>query len=552
MDSTRQATTVSALDTLGRVGLPLPARELAARSWDAIIIGAGHNGLTCAAYLARAGRRVLVLEAREQVGGANTMREVWPGVIMSPCAYLAGLLHPLVIAELGLPARGFRWTPASGGLFVPFDDGSSIQLYDDGQRCLDEVRRFAPGDVSGWLAMRDVLNRAIQKLRPAGEGDLWIGGPPTAEQLDERIGNDAEVRGLVFQWSMAEYVERYLHDERLQIAYLGQGVIGTNASPFDPGTASIRLHHSGGRINGSDGTWGYVTGGMGTVSFLLCDIARDAGAVVAAGLPVARIVPGSGQGGGPRSGPGQQATVELAGGERLHAPVVVSNADPVVTLRLLGDAADPAWRAQVESVPIRGCTVKLNLLLAELPNFTARPGADRDHFRGQINTPLTKDEWREAFAAAGRGELPERLWTELYFQSVLDRSVIRPDSPHRDAHTMSVFSQYVPYAFASGTWDSRRDEVRERVLGSIGRMCDNFPAAVIDAQVLGPPDIEREVGLTGGHIFQGECLPAHMWRHRLAYRTPMPGVFLCGACTHPGGSVIAINGRNAAMEILGG
>ena len=279
--------------------------------------------------------------------------------------------------------------------------------------------------------------------------------------------------------------------------------------------------------------WGYVVGGMGMVSFLLCDAAKAEGAVVATGVPVARILPGEG--------------VELAGGETIHAPVVVSNADPKVTLRLLGDRADPAWRAQVDSVPILGCTVKLNVALRELPDFTSRPGTREPHHFGQINTPLTKAEWRENHRAAREGRLPDRLWTELYFQTTHDPSV----AP-KGAQTMSVFAQSVPYAFAEGTWDSRRNEVGELTLGSIARYCSNMPAAVVAAEVLGPPDIERKVGLTGGHIFQGEILPDYLWDRRLTPATPMPGVFLCGACTHPGGSVIAVNGRNAAMEVLRG
>jgi phytoene dehydrogenase-like protein len=235
----------------------------------------------------------------------------------------------------------------------------------------------------------------------------------------------------------------------------------------------------------------------------------------------------------------------LDDGTTIHAPVVISNADPRVTLRLLGEQADGGWRQQVESVPITGCTVKFNMLLKELPNFTARPGTNEPHHAGQINTPLSKQQWRDGYAAMERGELPEQLWTELYFQTVHDPSVA-PDG----MHTMSVFSQYVPYEFADGTWESRREEVKRLGIASIGRYVSNFPDAVVEVDVLGPPDIEREVGLTGGHIFQGDCLPQYMWDQRLRYRTPMEGVYLCGACTHPGGSVIAANGRNAAMAVL--
>jgi phytoene dehydrogenase-like protein len=524
---------------LGEVGLPEPIRELALRQWDAIIVGAGHNGLACAAYLAQGGLRVLVLESRQRVGGACTIEEPFPGVRMSPCAYLAGLLHPEVVSELKLPERGFHWTPAVNGLFVPFLDGTSVQLWDDDAACEAEIRRFAPGDVRGWQAMNALLAGLRDALRPAGKDDSWIGEPPTNEQIDQRLdrhfgsnsASKAAAKHLLFDWSMAEFVEHYLQNERLQTAYLGQGVIGTNASPFDPGTASIRFHHASGRLGGMPGMWGYVRGGMGMVSFYFCDAAREAGAVIASGVPVAQIIPGEG--------------VVLEGGERISAPVVVSNADPRRTLTMLGSGADPGWRQRVEHVPIEGCTVKLNVLLRELPNFISRPGLNEPHHFGQINAPLTRQEWHAGFARAKKGELPEHLWCELYFQSAHD-STIAPAGQH----TMSVFAQYVPYRFAQGSWDSRRDEVRRLALKSLSRFCSNIDTAVIDVQVLGPPDIEQKVGLTGGHIFQGECLPPYMWSNRLSTRTPMPGLYLCGACTHPGGSVIGINGRNAAMAVL--
>jgi phytoene dehydrogenase-like protein len=521
-----------AATSLGKLAPIDSARDILKKQWDVIVLGAGHNGLACAAYLARAGKKVLVLEARERVGGACTLHEVWPGYRISPCAYLAGLLHPLVVEELQMADYGFRWTPATAGMFVPFDDGSSVQLWDDDARCEEEISRLAPEDLRGFRAFSDVKRRLRDALRPSGERDLWIGPAPTRDEIERRLGNDPEAHKVLFEWSIVEYVEHFISDPRLQSAYLGQGVIGTFASPFDHGTASIHFHHQSGRLGGMPGMWGYVQGGMGMVSFILCDIARDYGATVLTGLPVAKIIPGTG--------------VELSGGELLIAPCVVSNADPRTTLSLLGDLADPAWRARVMAVPQTGCTVKLNMALKELPSFKARPGTNMPHHLGQINTPLSKAEWQSGYEAARAGRLPERLWCELYFQSAHDPSVA-PEG----VHTMSVFAQYVPHTFESGDWDSRRGDVANLAIASIARYCDNIPAAIIDVQVLGPPDIEREVGLSGGHIFQGECLPENMWDKRFPPRTPMPGLFLCGACTHPGGSVIAVNGRNAAMEILG-
>lgn len=519
------------IDVMGKIGSSAPHGELAATRWDAIVVGAGHNGLTCATYLARAGKRVLIVEARDRVGGACTLEEPWPGFRVSPCAYLAGLLHPLVIEELDFPKWGYKWNPARAGMFVPFDDGSSIQLWDEDERCEAEIAQLAPRDVAGWRAMYAVMRKARNLLRPEGAGDIWIGEPPTREQIEDRLGHDPDCIGLLFDWSMAEYAERYLQDERLITAVLGQGVIGTNASPFDAGTASVHFHHSSGRLGGMPGMWGYVEGGMGTVSFILCDIARDAGVAIAMGTPVARIVPGEG--------------VELVDGTRLHAPVVVSNADPRVTRRLLGSEAASGWSAQIEAMPQVGCTMKVSVALAELPNFIARPGTNEAHHGGQINTPLTRDEWRTYPEIARAGKLPPRLWTELYFQTAYDTSVAPLGK-----HLMSVFAQYVPAQFTEGDWSTNGEMAGDVAIASIARYCSNMPDAVLAREVMGPPDIERKVGLTGGHIFQGEILPQFMFDQRLGYRTPMDGVYLCGACTHPGGSVIAINGRNAAMAVL--
>jgi phytoene dehydrogenase-like protein len=511
----------------------MPTAQLAGRRWDVIIVGGGHNGLTCACYLARAGKRVLVLEARERIGGACTLEEPWPGYRVSPCAYVAGLLHPRVIEELGLPARGYRWTPAMGGYFVPFEDGSSIQLWDDEARADEELSRFSPRDVRGRHDMHGLMRKIVDALRPLDDRDTWLHRAPSRMEIERRLGGDRDAIGLLYDWSMVELLERFLVDERMQLAYLGQGVVGSAASPFDQGTASIYYHHFCGRLDeGDPGGWGYVTGGMGMVSFLIHDAAVEAGAAVAAGVPVARIIPTEG--------------VELAGGERIAAPVIISNADPVVTARLLGPDADPGWKRQVEAIPIESATVKVNAALRELPDFQARPGTRRPHHLATINTPLTKAEWKASHAAARAGRLPDRLWTEIYLQTAYDPSVA-PEG----MHLMSVFSQYVPHTFAAGSWDDHREAAGDLVMNSIGRFASNIPEAVIAREVLGPPDVEARVGLTGGHIFQGECLPQYMWEHRLAYRTPMPGVYLCGACTHPGGSVIGINGRNAAYEVLG-
>jgi phytoene dehydrogenase-like protein len=373
--------------------------------------------------------------------------------------------------------------------------------------------------------------RLRDKIRPASDRDIWIGPSPSRDEIIERLDGDDECRKLLLEWSMVELVEHFFKDERMQMAYMGQGVIGTNASPYDPGTAYVHFHHASGRLDGLAGTWGYVKGGMGMVSFLLCDAAREAGAVIATGLPVARVLPGEG--------------VELEGGEKFFARRIICNADPKVALKLLGASADARWKARVDSVPIEGCTVKVNIALKELPNFKTRPGTNEPHHLAQVNTPLTKKEWKECFALSKAGKLPPKFWTELYFHTAYDKTVAPPG-----IHTMSVFAQYVPYRFAEGTWDTRRNEVYQTVIKTLSEHCSNFPGAILHHDLMGPPDIEKKLGLTGGHIFQGDIRPQYMWDGRLSARTPMKGFYLCGAATHPGGSVIAINGRNAAAEVL--
>ena len=521
----------SAITNNGKMGLPMSIKEMSKQKWDTIIIGAGHNGLTCAAYLAKNGKKVLVLEAREQVGGACKMLEPFPGYRVSPCAYVAGLMHGKVIEELKMKDYGYEWV-AADGMFVPFDDGTSIHIHDDEEKSVAEIKKFSSKDVKGWSEMHNLIIRATDALRPDDDNDVFIGEPPTREEVEKRLKGDRDAIGLVFDWSMIDYVEKYLEDERLQQAYIGQGIIGANYSPYEAGTASIYFYHFCGRMGKNIGEWGFVKGGMGTISFILCDIAKDYGATIACGTPVSRIIPGKG--------------VMLEGDDMIYASNIVSNADPQVTLKLLQNEVDAEWKNQVESIPIEGSTVKINIALSELPNFTSRPGLLQPHHYAVFDTPLlSKKDWQESFDKAKAGDISDILWTENYFQSVHDGT-----SQPEGKHTMSVFCQYAPYKFAQGTWDDHRERVAQTVIGSISRFCSNMPQAVIEYEVLGPPDIEREIGLTGGHIFHGEIMPEFMWDKRLKVKTPMKDLYLCGAATHPGGGVIAINGRNAAMKIL--
>jgi phytoene dehydrogenase-like protein len=512
--------------------MPVPkASELAARPWDVVIVGGGHNGLTAAAYLARAGRSVLLLERREQLGGACTLERPFsdPGFVISPCAYLVGLLHPLVIDELALSRYGFRTLVCDPTQWTPFEDGTSLTQWLDDDRTAKEIHAMAPGDVDGYVSYVELFRRIRERLRAGGDParDTWLGDAPDRAALEDLFADDPEARDVLFEASIADVVERHVRDERLRIALHGQGIIGTLAGPRDPGTAWIHAMHSLGLIGG----WSYVEGGMGRVSFCLADAARDDGAVVATGVPVAAIVPGEG--------------VRLEGGELVRAAAVVSNADPVRTVTLCeGDVPD-AFRARVDAWRCSSPVVKVNCALDRLPTFSAAPDRPEHVYRAQVEIARGIDDTQSAFDACRRGE-PAPEWCELYFQTPYDPSVAPPG-----AHTMSVFAQYAPYALAEGTWATRRDEIGDRVLAAIARFAPDVAGCVVEREVLGPPDVEARIGLTGGHIFQGECLPDQMWDRRFASRTPIPGVYLCGAATHPGGSVIGANGRNAAMAVLG-
>lgn len=520
---------------LGKVGLPAPLSELAGRDWDAIVVGGGHNGLTAAAYLARAGKSVLVLERREQLGGACTLEQPFsdPRYVVSPCAYLVGLLDQVVIDELELERHGYAVTPADPNSWCPLPDGSSFASFLDRDRTVSYLRQqgFAESQIQGWIACEDAFERCRLALRHGPGGDTWQAPSPSREQLERMLGDD-ELISIVFEEAIAETLDRYVSDERIKHAQFGSGVIGTFAGPRDPGTSAIKLMHHQGDLLGLGSVWGYVTGGMGRVSFAIAQAALEAGATLAAGVAVSRIVPGEG--------------VEVESGELIRAPVVVCNADPKRMLAMLdGSEALPAdYRRRLEAWDVESPVLKLNIALERMPTFTAAEGTGVEPHRAMVAISPGLDAAQAAVEAARRGE-PVIGFADLYFQSAYDDSGVPPGK-----QVMSVFAQYAPYELAEGDWDSRREQIGAGVLDLIADYAPDVHDCVAEVQVLGPPDIEQRIGLTGGHIFQGQALPEQMWDRRLEAETPIEGLYLCGAATHPGGSVIALNGRIAAMRAL--
>jgi phytoene dehydrogenase-like protein len=519
---------------MGRVGLPAPIGELAARDWDAVVVGGGHNGLTAAAYLARAGRSVLVLERREQLGGACTLERPFADerYVISPCAYVVGLLDQVVVSELELERHGYRVTPADPNLWAPLPDGTSFAEFLDDDRTARFLRAqgFADSEIEGLFAYEHAFARCRQALRAGAGGDTWQRPSPSRSELEQLLGDD-ELIGIAFEDSIAEVLDRYVGDERLKHALFGQGVIGTDAGPHDPGTAQIKLMHHQGDLLGLGSVWGYVDGGIGRVSFAIAQAALEAGAALAAGVPVARILPGEG--------------VELESGERIRARAVICNADPKRLLAMLegSDAVPAEYRHRLEQWDVSSPVVKLNVGLHRFPTFTAAADGLAPE-RAMITITPGMEAAQAAVEASRRGE-PAIGFAELYFQSAYDASVVPPGK-----QAMSVFAQYAPYELAEGTWESRRAEIGELVLDAIAAYAPDVRDCVDELEVLGPPDIEERIGLAGGHIFQGQALPQQMWDRRLEARTPIEGVYLCGAATHPGGSVIALNGRIAAMGAL--
>jgi phytoene dehydrogenase-like protein len=502
---------------------------------DAIVIGAGHNGLVAACLLAKDGLRVTVLERRDVVGGACVTEELTPGYRVSTAAYSMGLLRPEIVEALDLHRHGLSYYIKDPALFVPLLDGRSFIVWRELDRTQEEIRAIHPGDADAYPRWEAFWDEVAAEVRP-----LLLAEPPTLADLERemsRRGKD-ELFRLAITASAEETCAAFFESDELRGAFASQGMIGTFAGPRDPGTAFVMTYHAfGGDLVGVDGAWSYVRGGMGGITQALARAAEELGVEVRTESPVEEIVVDGAAVKG----------VRLADGTELHAPVVLSNAEAKRTLALVPPDAVPAeYAASVASNDTTGSVVKVNLVLDELPDFTSRPGTEPGpQHSGTIEISPSVEYLQAAFDDAVAGRMSARPFMEVFIQSVTDDSLAPPGK-----HVASCFAQWAPGSVPMAEWEPMREAAGDAVVGALAEFAPNVTDAIRFRQVLGPADLEARFGLTGGNIFHGELLPGNILADRLGARTPVAGLYLCGSSAHPGGAVTGAPGWNAARALL--
>ena len=508
--------------------------------YDAIVVGAGHNGLIAAGYLAMAGKKVLVLERRSIIGGATVTEEWFPGYHLSTCSYVCNLLLPEVIADLELERHGYDVRPFDPQYFVPFPDGSYFMSFLDGRKTREQIAKFSKRDVAGYDAYWAMWDRILERMRP-----LLLQPAPTWDQIEARFSGPQgqEDWRTLTRKSIADLLDEYFESEQIKAPLSTGGVIGVNAGPMTPGTCYVKYHHLIGSIGGHQGAWGFVRGGMGSIPKAIAAFDREHGVEIATDSEVAEIEIQDGSATGVR-------TVE---GRRYLADIILSNADPTRTfLGMVGESHLPAAFADgVKRIKVKGSVVKVLMALGELPNFTAMPGTTvgPQHTGGIVINPSV--EYLEtAWDDCKRGHTSRRPFMDCYIQTATEEGLTPLGK-----HTMSLFVQYAPYDLAEGSWDQRRGEIGANIIDTLAMFAPNISNAIEHLKVLGPPDIERTIGITGGNIFHGEILPDQMFGYRPVpgfsdYRTPVDRLYLCGSGAWPGGAVFGAPGRNCALEAL--
>ena len=523
------------------------------KTYDVLIIGAGHNGLVTAAYLAKAGLDVLVVERRDRVGGACVTEEPWPGYRVSTLSYLCSLLQTRIIDDLNLPKFGFHIYPKDPSFFTVFPDGRHLFFWQDMARTQEELARFSKRDAEAYPEYEHELVRLAEWVEK-----LLMTTPPNIirRKFSDLIGlgrlgldaikfRDSDLIRMVkiMTQSVRNYLDERFESDQIKATLATDGVIGTNGGPSTPGTAYIMLHHVMGGATGVRGLWGFVRGGMGSISEAIAQSAIAAGAKVQTGSGVSKILVRGGQAYG----------VALDSGEEITGRIVISSADPKRTFLSMLDPADleDSFREGVEKIHIEGCSIKINLALDSLPDFTALPGSTLGpQHKATAHICPSMDYVDRAWEDASAGRPSTNPMLEITIPTTYDDSIAPPGK-----HIMCIFAQYAPYHLRDGDWDSLKEGFADKCIDLIAQYAPNIPSAIIHRQVISPLDMEREYSLTGGNIFHGDMTIDQLFFMRpvagwASYRTPLKGLYMCGSGTHPGGGVMGAPGYNAAREVL--
>jgi len=534
------------------------------KRFDCVVIGGGHNGLVAAAYLARAGKSVCVLERRAVLGGSATSEEVWPGYKVSTAAYVVSLFLPQIIRELRLAFYGFQVLPRRPSSFTPLLDGRYLILGADEDENRTEIAKFSERDAAAYPRYNALLERIAQVLEPVLARSAP--DPPALAAPVRRLGWGKRLRDMAKLWELYQafghlgedlpdalelltgaakpILERWFEAEVLRATIATDAIIGAFAAPSMPGTAYVLLHHVMGEAGGARGIWGYVAGGMGGLATALEQACQDLHVEIRREAEVQRILVSGGRAIG----------VQLTSGTVIEAPVVASSADAHWTFeRLLSPVELPeAFREAVAKIDYASASAKINLALAEPPQFTCLPsrGVGRHH-HGTMHICPTMEYIERAYDDAKYGLPSKEPVLEMTMASSVDRSIV-PEGKH----LVSIFVQYAPYRLAAGKhWDDIKEDFADRCIEVLARYAPNVPGAIEHRQGISPLDLERTFGLTGGNIMQGAMHLHQLYAMRPVpgwadHRTPIQGLYLCGAASHPGGGVIGACGKNAAAEIL--
>ncbi|MFL5766867.1 MAG: phytoene desaturase family protein [Actinomycetota bacterium] len=521
--------------------------------YDAIVVGAGHNGLTTAAYLARAGLKTLVVERREIVGGACVTEEIAPGVRASTTSYIASMLRPEVIRDLKLGEHGLKMVPCEPGLQSVFEDGDVIPWWTEHEKTVAEWSRVSATDARTFDRVDKRLKHLAAYLQP-----FFLEEPPDVhargfDKVKEGIrmlrrfrmikGDEVTDLASFLTGSLGEFLDRNFESDKIKRMFLANNVYGMHSPPYRPGTSiGLLFHLLSGGADDVQGFFGHVMGGMGSITNAMADAARGFGAEIRVNAPVQRILVHNGRAYG----------VALEDGTELRARTVVSNADPKRTFLHLMEKADvpEEFRLSVEGIKMAGPCAKVNIALSEEPRFTGMP-SDADPNRRSLATLVPTLEGAERmYDVAKWGEIPEDLWVDCVVASNVDPS-LAPEGKH----VMTCFVQYVPYELREGTWNEKREMLGQRVVEKVARYAPNVPAAIEAMKVVTPLDLEQIYGLTEGNIFHGDLNIEQLFFMRpvpgwTRYQTPVRGLYLCGAGTHPGGGVTGAPGYNAARRVL--